>query len=207
MNTDTLHKVDPAARSHTGMAPGEPSRSPEGKREDARRRGLIQAQCFSHSAMRSSDLRKTRHFYEDIIGLPMVRADRLKQSPSQKGGIPFDMIHVFFELGDGSMIAFFEADKNVADPDHVFPRNPLQLHFAVRMGSEQAIRDAETRLRAEGYNCMYVPHHDALSLYIDDPDGLQFELIYHWENFDTSLDPEGAHRSLDAWYEHGQRWS
>ena len=44
-------------------------------------------------------------------------------------------------------------------------------------------------------------------VYIDDPDGLQFELIYHWDNFDTSIDPDGAHRSIDAWYESGQRWA
>ena len=182
-------------------------RSERDKREDARRRSGIVPRCFSHSAMRSSDLRKTRRFYEDIIGLPMVRADRIRRSPDPaRGGPPYDMIHIFFELADGSMIAFFEADKNVADPDHAFPHNPLQLHFAVQMPSEQSIRDAEARLKAAGYTSMYVPHHDALSLYIDDPDGLQFELIYHWENFDTSLDVAGAHRSLDAWYESGQRW-
>ena len=157
--------------------------------------------------MRVSDLRKTREFYEDVIGLPMVRADRIKQAPVPGRGPPYDMIHAFFELADGSMVAFFEADKTVCDPDHVFPRDPLQLHFAVRMPSEQSIRDAEVRVRTAGYECMYVPHPDALSLYIDDPDGLQFELIYHWENFDTSLDPEGARRSLEAWYENGQRWN
>ena len=190
-----------------GPPPGSRPRSEAEQQEDARRRSKITPACFSHSAMRVSDLRKTREFYEDVIGLPMVRADRIKQAPVPGRGPPYDMIHAFFELADGSMVAFFEADKTVCDPDHVFPRDPLQLHFAVRMPSEQSIRDAEVRVRTAGYECMYVPHPDALSLYIDDPDGLQFELIYHWENFDTSLDPEGARRSLEAWYENGQRWN
>ena len=125
-------------------------RSDVEKREDARRRGDITPTSFSHFAMRSSDIRKTRHFYEDVIGLPLVRADRIRRSPDPRGGPPFDMLHIFFELGDGSLVAFFEADKTVADPDHVFPRNPLQFHFAVQMPDEQSIRDAETRIRAGG---------------------------------------------------------
>ena len=189
------------------QAPSPSSSSAQRAKADIERRRRIVPRSFSHSALRSSDLRKTRHFYEDVIGLPLVRADRIRRSPNPAlGGPPFDMIHIFFELGDGSLIAFFEADKSVSGPDHAFPADALQLHFAVRMPSEQSIRDAEARLKAAGYTYNYIPHPDALSLYIDDPDGLQFELIYHWDNFDESLDPEGAHRSLEAWYESGQRW-
>jgi glyoxylase I family protein len=64
-----------------------------------------------HSAYRCRDAEETRHFYEDIQGLPLVQvvtADHVSTGKS----MPF--AHVFFELADGSCIAFFDLGDNVA---------------------------------------------------------------------------------------------
>src|SRR5262245_35162636 len=63
-----------------------------------------------HSAYRCRDAEETRHFYEDILGLPLVHvvtADHVSTGKS----VPF--AHVFFELADGSCIGFFGTGDNV----------------------------------------------------------------------------------------------
>src|SRR5712671_985814 len=62
-----------------------------------------------HWAYRCRDAEETRHFYEDLLGLPLVHvvtADHVSTGKST----PF--AHVFFELADGSCIAFFDLGDN-----------------------------------------------------------------------------------------------
>ena len=58
-----------------------------------------------HTAYTSYDLEATRHFYEDIIGLPLVatwcESDELF-------GKERTYCHCFFGLGDGGALAFFQ---------------------------------------------------------------------------------------------------
>ncbi len=56
-----------------------------------------------HNAYRCRDAEETRHFYEDMLGLPLVhvvKAEALFRAPARN---PF--VHLFFELKDGSCIA------------------------------------------------------------------------------------------------------
>ena len=57
-----------------------------------------------HTAYVSSDLERTRKFYEDVIGLPLLatwcEADELF-------GAVRTYCHLFFGLADGSALAFF----------------------------------------------------------------------------------------------------
>jgi len=62
-----------------------------------------------HAAYRCRDAEETRHFYEDILGLPLVHvvtADHVSTGKST----PF--AHVFFRARDGSGIAFFDLGDN-----------------------------------------------------------------------------------------------
>src|SRR5213595_1156008 len=63
-----------------------------------------------HTAYTSKDLEATRHFYEDIIGLPLVATWCEKD---ELFGKERTYCHCFFGLADGSALAFFQ----FADPE------------------------------------------------------------------------------------------
>ena len=59
-----------------------------------------------HAAFRCRDSEETRRFYEDFLGLPLVEAFEIGQTAT---GRSTSVLHTFFEMGDGSCMAFFEA--------------------------------------------------------------------------------------------------
>ena len=58
-----------------------------------------------HSAYRCRDTEETRSFYEDFLGLPLVEALTIGET---KTGRTANVLHTFFEMDDGSCLAFFE---------------------------------------------------------------------------------------------------
>ena len=56
---------------------------------------------FHHVAYACRDAEATRHFYEDLLGMPLVHTE----VKAGEGGF---FRHLFFDTGDGSCIAFFE---------------------------------------------------------------------------------------------------
>ena len=67
-----------------------------------------------HYAHPCRDAEETRHFYEDILGLPLVNFMTADRVPSTGEAMPY--AHLFFEMGDGSYIAFFDLGNNVLTP-------------------------------------------------------------------------------------------
>ena len=67
-----------------------------------------------HFAYRCRDAEETRHFYEDILGLPLKHVIRLDHVPSTGEYCPY--VHVFFQMRDGSYIAFFDLGDDVTAP-------------------------------------------------------------------------------------------
>ena len=60
-----------------------------------------------HNAYRCRDSEETRRFYEDFLGLRLVNALDLSET---KTGRPTHTLHTFYQLDDGSCLAFFETD-------------------------------------------------------------------------------------------------
>ena len=72
-----------------------------------------------HNAYRCRDSEETRAFYEDFLGLRMVSAFEINEGRA---------LHTFFEMDDGSCLAFFE----VPDSPFDFKRqDSLDLHIAL----------------------------------------------------------------------------
>ncbi len=68
-----------------------------------------------HYAYRARDGEETRHFYEDILGLPLYHIIQSDIVPSTGEYCPYT--HFFFRLQDGSFIAFFDlGDDQAAEP-------------------------------------------------------------------------------------------
>src|ERR1700749_13601 len=63
-----------------------------------------------HFAFPCRDAEETRAFYEDVLGLPLVHCMEVQSVPSS--GDPGPYAHIFFEMRDGSYLAFFDLGKN-----------------------------------------------------------------------------------------------
>jgi len=61
---------------------------------------------LNHVAWRCIDAEQTRQFYEDFLGLPLAHVIRSERVPSTGEYAPY--CHLFFEMRDGSYIAFFD---------------------------------------------------------------------------------------------------
>jgi hypothetical protein len=86
-------------------------------------------------------------------------------------------VHIFFEMEDGSNIAFFECPrdpgevKDMASPDWI-------QHFAFEVESVEALLKAKADLEARGLKVVGPTNHDdfILSIYFFDPSGHRLEL-------------------------------
>lgn len=127
-----------------------------------------------HFAWRCRDAEETRHFYEDLLGLPLVHVIRADNVPSTGERCPY--VHLFFELGDGSCIAFFDLGDD--EPVLPSPNTPAWVnHIALQVDSRETLRDAAARLRQSGVEVIgTTDHHFVESIYFLDPNGLRLEL-------------------------------
>lgn len=150
-----------------------------------------------HHAWVVQDQERTRHFYEDVLGFPLVATWCEKED--LRGKVR-EYCHTFFALADGSALAFFQ----FADPDDYAE---LQSHRPGSLGHVALLADAagqtatEERLRAAGLPCRIVDHGYCVSLYTVDPDGLTVELTVDADDVEAI----NAARRADA-RESLQRW-
>jgi glyoxylase I family protein len=156
-----------------------------------------------HTAYVSKDLEKTRTFYEEIIGLPLVAT--WCESDELFGKVR-TYCHCFFGLEDGSALAFFQfADPgDAAEFGPKMPETPFH-HIALHVEAETQAA-VQSRLAAAGYRepATYVLEHGyCRSLYAVDPDGMIVELTYDAAN---AVKPDlvqarrdQAHRELKRW--------
>lgn len=129
-----------------------------------------------HNAYVTRDMEATRHFYEDIVGMPLVatwcEADELF-------GKERVYCHCFFGLGDGSALAFFQF-ANPEDQDLFGPPMPSSpfLHIAVNVDAETQAQ-VEARLKNAGLkapNFYVLEHGYCRSIYATDPNGMILEM-------------------------------
>jgi catechol 2,3-dioxygenase-like lactoylglutathione lyase family enzyme len=153
---------------------------------------------LNHAAYRCRDAEETRHFYEDILGLPLthvVRGDVV--STGEQGAFA----HLFFEMTDGGCIAFFDLGDNVAaEPS---PNTPLWVnHIAFNVESEAHVDKAKARLQAAGVDVLGPKLHDGQfrSIYFFDPNGIRLELtVTTTAPGDQKKFRQNARAECDAW--------
>ena len=63
-----------------------------------------------HNAYRCRDSEETRRFYEDFLGLPLANVLEIGET---KSGRKTETLHTFYQLDDGSFLAFSEANSTV----------------------------------------------------------------------------------------------
>lgn len=148
-----------------------------------------------HNAYRCRDSEETRRFYEDFLGLPLAHTTPITTT---KTGHAANVLHTFYQLEDGSSLAFFEA------PDMPFEfreHHDFDLHIAVEVRPE----DLEPMLakgKAMGIESRGVSDHGfCRSIYFRDPNGYVIELSTREPNYDDAMDPakSAAREILDEW--------
>ena len=150
-----------------------------------------------HNAYRCRDSEETRAFYEDFLGLKLARALRIGES---KTGRSVQALHTFFEMGDGSFLAFFEV------PDMKFDfktQHDFDLHIA--LGTDEATFDAmQAKARAAGMELRGpVDHGFIRSIYFRDPNGYVVELTVPIAG--GAARPEAAAHAVLAEWQHGKQ--
>jgi catechol 2,3-dioxygenase-like lactoylglutathione lyase family enzyme len=151
-----------------------------------------------HFAYPCRDAEETRHFYEDILGLPLVNCMLSESVPSTGENTPY--VHFFFELQDGSYIAFF--DLGSGDMPLPSPNTPAWVqHFAIETESIENVAAMQARLEAHGVETIgLVDHGFVRSVYFFDPNGLRLEITTRTEapGFLQKAADE-AHDTLRQW--------
>ncbi len=162
-------------------------------------------QQLHHYAYKARDAEETRHFYEDILGLPLYHIIQSDYVPSTGEYCPYT--HFFFRLQDGSFIAFFDLGDDVKpDPS---PNTPLWVnHIAFRVNTVQELENTKARLQAHGVDVLGVTdHHIFKSIYFFDPNGIRLELAAQVASAEEMhKDSTTARARLDAWTERKAQW-
>jgi catechol 2,3-dioxygenase-like lactoylglutathione lyase family enzyme len=135
------------------------------------------ARAFSHVGLSTLDLDATRAFYEGVLGFKAVRCDIMEV---KEGG---RIRHVFFDAGDGQLVAFMEPrgvpgvpteydagiNRGLGVPDAFY-------HFAFEVGSLPELEAKRAELIAKGVRVTPIVDHEWMkSIYFKDPNGLLLE--------------------------------
>ena len=162
-------------------------------------------QQLHHYAYRARDAEETRHFYEDILGLPMYHIIQSDHVPSTGEYCPYT--HFFFRLQDGSFIAFFDlGDDQAALPS---PNTPAWVnHISFRVNSADDLEAMKARLQAHGVEVLgLIDHQIFKSMYFFDPNGVRLELTAQLaDEFQMLQESKTAHARLDEWSARKAQW-
>jgi catechol 2,3-dioxygenase-like lactoylglutathione lyase family enzyme len=136
-----------------------------------------------HLVLNTDDIKMTIDFYAGILGMPLVHAMKLPPGlgtgPKNRGNPPFERIrHYFFDMGNDSLLAFFEIPKGakervdrdgMAAMQHVaFSVKPSQMDELVKRLDKAGIPRIGPMEAAPGvWSCYFV-----------DPNGIRLEFSY-----------------------------
>jgi catechol 2,3-dioxygenase-like lactoylglutathione lyase family enzyme len=155
-----------------------------------------------HNAYRCRDSEETRRFYEEFLGLPLAITLEIGET---KTGRQCAYLHTFYELDDGSYLAFFEAPEL---PFEFKDHHDFDLHIALEVDREHLLA-MMAKGKARGLEVRGISdHHFIDSIYFRDPNGYVIELTCRRPNHAEAADrtKNGARAKLDAWQRarHGQ---
>jgi len=157
-----------------------------------------------HQSYACWDSEETRHFYEDILGMPLIATVVLEDTLSNDGS---KYCHTFFELADGNVLAFFE-HTSLFNPRDFAARSGSHCHVALGVGGEAMVRQFKCRLDTAGVANRLLENGVSVSLRFNDPNGLMLEFM---ATVPPSLEYKrisraSAHSDLQRWLHYRQNW-
>lgn len=150
---------------------------------------------FHHNNFYTSDFAATRHFYEDLAGMPLCSflVEPMPETPDTRAHV---IGHGFFQLADGALMAFMHYPDDDLQAKMVGTEQPGSVHIAMEVDEDQfkAIRE---RIEASEYQPIVIDHGIALAMYVRDPNGLMVEFAYNRSNAKDYY-YQGREKALEA---------
>ena len=147
-----------------------------------------------HAAYRCRDSGETRAFYEDFLGLPLANAFEIKTTLT---GRDARVLHSFYQMADGSFLAFFESPLEGFD---FKDQHDFDLHIALEVDME-TLHTMFEKGKASGIETRGISDHGFIhSIYFRDPNGYVVELTAKTDPNDNGL-RNSARANLDTWQE------
>lgn len=130
-----------------------------------------------HIGVATHDMEATLEFYESVLGFPAVVCEMIE--PESGGAIR----HAFFDVGEGELIAFMEAnDIEGVSPDFDTGINrglgtgSGMIHFAFKVADPDELAKKRDELLEKGLKVRGIVDHGwCQSIYFRDPNFLQLE--------------------------------
>ncbi len=131
--------------------------------------------AFHHVALATRDLEATHRFYTEAMGFPLAKVVVGPATGNPDGWAR----HVFYDTGDGGLMAFWELhDPQIQTVPTAISTDlglpPWVNHLAFAATPEQ-LPQCRDRWLAFGLDVHEVDHHFCLSLYTTDPNGILVE--------------------------------
>lgn len=150
---------------------------------------------FHHVAYATKDVEATTEFYENLMGFPLVYTEVQAIGESW-------LRHVFYDIGDGECIAFFQFEGVGEKPDYTTDVSdgvglPVWVNHAAFKATSEKQEEVRERMTAAGIEPLMEQDHGwCHSLYYGDPNGIMVELCRDTPGFEA--DPTEATRLLSV---------
>lgn len=132
---------------------------------------------FNHVAYAAADIEATHDFYTRVMGFRLVKTN---VTPTPTGGWAR---HVFYDVGNGEMIAFWDLhDREMAGfkVDHASSLGlPVWVNHVAFDAPDREVLDAHRRRWQEnGIEVLEIDHEWCISIYALDPNGIMVEFCW-----------------------------
>jgi catechol 2,3-dioxygenase-like lactoylglutathione lyase family enzyme len=131
---------------------------------------------LNHAAWVTHDVAATTDFYTRIMGMELASTVFDDHVPSTGDQIPY--FHIFFRMGDGSTLAFFEAPGVPAPAKSTHPAYDIFNHIALQAKDREEVMKWYEWLKSNGVEVIGPTDHKGLilSIYFHDPAGIRLEI-------------------------------
>jgi len=129
-----------------------------------------------HAAWVTPDVAATADFYTRIMGMEIASTIFDDHVPST--GDKFPYFHIFFRMGDGSTLAFFEAPGVPEPAKSSHPAYDVFNHIALQAKDRDEVLQWHEWLTSNGIEVLGPVDHKGLilSIYFHDPAGIRMEI-------------------------------
>ena len=154
-----------------------------------------------HLALVTEDMKMTIDFYTEVMGMPLVHA---LKTPAKKRELDYfgspgfpGIRHYFFDMGNDSLLAFFEMPKGAKQASDRDAIGGMQ-HVSFVMKPKEKFEALQARFKEIGIPFLIrkMESGPGYSMYFNDPNGLRLEV-----SCDTTADQpaviEDATQSLE----------
>jgi len=181
--------VSEAIKAPRKLAPGNPE--------------LVPA-MLNHAAWVTHDVKATADFYVRIMGMEIASTVYDDKVPSTGDDFPY--FHIFFRMGDGSTIAFFECPGLPQRPAPTHDAYEVFDHIALQAANRDELLRWKEWLESNGVEVLGPIDHKGIieSIYFHDPNGLRLELTIPVDP-EWNQHTEQAHVDLDMWTQTKER--